>query len=1118
MDKLRAQYALHKKYRQTIHHNIGSNNDVLASNIVEKSNQNSVNDMSSSKTVSETIISNSSGDTGKTSITSSISGTIDSNRLRDERVGRRSMSSYRPLGTIIPNSTTKKEMKSEQMLGILEPHENCSEHIVTQRHILEKHIEQSSIRSSPKNDADQKSLPPKSPRRNQETDAQYTTHNHNHIIIPTEAQLRWAQFHMEKRANMTKQKVEALMKSPLHVHEVKGALQSDGDSSSDESNIGRSTNSVPISKGRKALLRVSARKMENRKEKIERYGFEMKPDIGVENMQHEEKSILNSSALDETLQFADIAAALQETHDEDNFIQYDRDDTVSPRRCSLDYDSTKVKSARKKSSNSKWLKGMRSIVQSPDEEEERMQRFEDAYKLLCKVAKDSNAPDYRVISSSKRWTRDSSLPVVISIDGREYGDLQRSPTFRYEDGVKYYGPEVMAAEVNGIQLTDKSASWMTHIPKRDKRKVNFFGKKVNFGPSTFLSPQKLKLLDIVDRVHMFEKHSIPVDDNTDEPQSNTDRNIKKAHSNANFSQNASSDQRNIASHSLNSASYSKMPTAKNVTDRNDIVSANQGGSSDGNESNFPALESKIISMVSTIANNRVVDTDTRSESSVEDDGKVETRVDTLMLSPRILTKRLNQAIVAIQTCRWHKVRALIRANKWLADMIDVNCNQYLLHKLSFYGAGTIQLQDSILVSAPKSLFDEFIEASSSIVHKVDVDGNLPLHLACQSGNFEMVSHLCACFPGGASVRNQDGLLPLHLAILSVSNSKVKNPLVGITEVLHVFPLALTVADNNGNLPIHHAVSHLSGEVGAQIVHTLIEEAESRKLSLRFGTQKNGINHIDMNDVIHEDTSSLVNYENDSHKNSMLSVKNDIGMNPLVTAICRGAGWEILDELLSHEGIEETVLDLDEDGKTVLQLAMNRDVCDGPSIVSILRAAPSLVNIRDEKSGALPIETACLNGLQHEVITAIVLLDLPIDLDNDKVIYRDKYGGSWWYLNCDCDDAYAKVVEEILELCEYEQKRALCFVKNKSSETLISRATPRCKRILRESLRFAGRYEFVGSADKTGLPQNVKAFDALDFGESDEGSDNARQVVLIYYENRRDYLRDVSVCVFSKNDF
>ena len=84
----------------------------------------------------------------------------------------------------------------------------------------------------------------------------------------------------------------------------------------------------------------------------------------------------------------------------------------------------------------------------------------------------------------------------------------------------------------------------------------------------------------------------------------------------------------------------------------------------------------------------------------------------------------------------------------------------------------------------------------------------------------MIQLLGDKFSSGASVRNEDGMLPLHLVILACASplvvtigSDVK-PVDVVQAVLKYFPGAIGVPDNEGNLPIHIAASVLRGSDGA----------------------------------------------------------------------------------------------------------------------------------------------------------------------------------------------------------------------------------------------------------------------------------------------------------------
>jgi hypothetical protein len=234
-------------------------------------------------------------------------------------------------------------------------------------------------------------------------------------------------------------------------------------------------------------------------------------------------------------------------------------------------------------------------------------------------------------------------------------------------------------------------------------------------------------------------------------------------------------------------------------------------------------------------------------------------VASLMLSPTLLTKRHQQAIRAVESYNWAQVKYLLSANPWLAEMADVNTNQFILHKLAYFGSGMLSVDEVTgeVVSlqhppASEQLNVDLVNLFPSSVHKLDQDGNLPLHMAASSANLvrcydfdyycsialfsidekiisikhliclsqPMIQLLCERFSSGASVRNEDGMLPLHLAIIAcaapiaatiATNIEIVDIVQAITKV---FPVAIGVVDNNGNLPIHTAASLLRGSQGA----------------------------------------------------------------------------------------------------------------------------------------------------------------------------------------------------------------------------------------------------------------------------------------------------------------
>ena len=140
-------------------------------------------------------------------------------------------------------------------------------------------------------------------------------------------------------------------------------------------------------------------------------------------------------------------------------------------------------------------------------------------------------------------------------------------------------------------------------------------------------------------------------------------------------------------------------------------------------------------------------------------------------------------------------------------------------------------------------------------------------------------------------------------------------------------------------------------------------------------------------------------------------------------------------------------------------------------------------------------------LPREVVLALVLVDLPTEM-KPEALRTGSSGDSWWYINCDCDDHYWDIVDEVLAMCSYSQVRELCFVKDASGHPLLSRASPKCRQLLQRALRLVGRFEFTGSAPTSPYGSaGVKVFDALDYGSRTCPYPTGRRVQLRCYSDR-----------------
>lgn len=328
----------------------------------------------------------------------------------------------------------------------------------------------------------------------------------------------------------------------------------------------------------------------------------------------------------------------------------------------------------------------------------------------------------------------------------------------------------------------------------------------------------------------------------------------------------------------------------------------------------------------------------------------------------------------------------------------------------------------------------------------------------------------------------------------------------VEKTLDYFKGAVAVADNEGNLPIHTAVAAVKGDDCVDVVNLLLNEAE-RQVKDPTGARFQNKIKTEGSEVSFETTDTLVDDDDVMHCNL---VQNDRGETPLMTAINSRAGWKVIDRLLAGPGGHKAPLYQDHQRNNALHhLLVSEEFRDPASVMCILKAAPEAASIRNEDN-ILPIELACRHGLPREVILALVLVDLPFDLECEAL--REGFGASWFFLACECDDHYVDIVEEVVSLCSYPQARELCFFDNGSGDTLLGRATPRCRSVLQRALRFVGRFEFMGSIDSVGSQDEglefYRLFNAIDFGTRDAPFPEGKPVVLKCYISEDLYEKEV----------
>jgi ankyrin repeat protein len=299
-------------------------------------------------------------------------------------------------------------------------------------------------------------------------------------------------------------------------------------------------------------------------------------------------------------------------------------------------------------------------------------------------------------------------------------------------------------------------------------------------------------------------------------------------------------------------------------------------------------------------------------------------------------------------------------------MSELTTKQYLLHKLAFFGGSS---EDPATEKLNQTLLDMFPAA----VHKFDRDGNVPLHLAAASGNLKMIMLLGEKFASGASIRNEDGMLPLHFAIASYGeihgdsygddqgdSDDKPSPLRLVKTVLKFFPNAVAIPDNDGNLPIHIAVECLEGALGVDVVYLLLDEAD-RQVQDPFGARFSNKTKVE---EFGDETGSTITLSTEHEVDSSVNaderivhcsmVRNNMGETPLTTAIKTRNGWEMIEAIAGGPGGKRAALYQDADQNNALHLLVGSEYQDPVAALSILKAAPETASMRNAE-GMLPIE-------------------------------------------------------------------------------------------------------------------------------------------------------------------
>ncbi|KAL7537516.1 hypothetical protein ACHAXR_007868 [Thalassiosira sp. AJA248-18] len=1135
--------------------------------------------------------------------------------------------------------------------------------------------------------------------------------DYNTVQRPTEAQLRWAYFHRSERVRETKDRIDRLMKfhssdvdtnvggddgdiSLLRSLLLERSPECDSAklkaylgirqnrqgkwvrrhfsqsrfpklaskqnySKSDQLNWCESKHSVTslrkhrkkkilVSKGRQAMLRVSARAYEERKNQLIPLPFtpatqSRNPDstpiihtnCAILPKRTTRKVIRNGYYIGPALASGEISNLALNGDYLGSFATSSWKTKARGRKDAITAESTALHC---------WRTCYGQALCFTYENEERICRFEQAYNAIV-IATSANCEDDEESVSTrwlkaggKRWTRDPNISPALSIDGRRYDDLQRTPTISLK---QMNAPLHCNGHVNGennVEIYDQAVTWLTHVSRPSS--VTSKNNSISDGPRghcierkltnidatvqeiekvphqdlmrklqaiAHASPASAKYQSMQSKIKCMEGDGIAIVGNTQEGeiranlpntgvcdcpisyQIETDRgNPKLTHidttpsacsppfagvenetiklnhhfndsclkyhgvmntifhsaeamkkrrdnhsqfptkreiqGNVTVLEETESETNRVLAHSdflrngggcVDSGFVGTGQTEVNHFCKNDELSTNQDYRSDvlfhsiRDSSDLNIATFVKGSLVTCMLDPSAIDLDSTESDAGIDEVQCASQGHSMPMSPSVITRRYQQALNAIVAQNWNQVSYLINASPWLLEMKDVRNDQNLVHSLSLFGGGqnVAEFVGSLekIQPLPKQLLQSIIAYEPHVVHKLDIEGNLPLHMAAASGNIIMIRELGQRFSGAASVQNHSGLLPLHLAIMSCAFPPTHCQ--SVERIISLFPGAVFVKDNDGNTPLHVAAGTLRGNVGAHIIHQLVKGCHTLMLENSVFFERHSVRE---KITINADATTG-NFPGDlqADPNFYIATNNE-GETPLTRAIKSLAGRQVIEAFLETGG-QLAALGTDSFSRNALHLALDKEFHDSAVVLSILKSTPITATIADG-NGMLPIQLARMNSLQHEIILAIAVLDLPIDLGaKQAVIERYGFGASWWYLLCESDDMYVGAVTKILSLCSHPQKIALCLTEKGSghgSKIAVTCATPLCKMELRRSLRVFGRFEVVGGEKKSHVfSRHVQRFDAIDYGTHEKPIQDGKKVDLVCYTDAKVYTRD-----------
>jgi len=368
-------------------------------------------------------------------------------------------------------------------------------------------------------------------------------------------------------------------------------------------------------------------------------------------------------------------------------------------------------------------------------------------------------------------------------------------------------------------------------------------------------------------------------------------------------------------------------------------------------------------------------------------------------------------------------------------------------------------------------------------------GQMPLHMALEKkAPLEVLSRLFASWPNAAAVKTSFGSLPLHYAV------RYETPLSFITDLLAAYPQGARETDTYGQVPLHVS---------------LVNKAPLEVLYCLFATWPDAVMVKDSNQYLPLHVAAR--YETPLVFIAQLleafpqgaQAKVISGQVPLHLALEAKAPRDVLSRILV--AWPDAVKVRDANGFLPLHTAA-KFTAPLAFISELLATYPQSTHEKD-KEGRVPLCLAFDSKASNEVLASLLLLDLPLYIDErDGSVVPQAHAGSWT-LAMDHPDATVEQVSFLVKtvfdkLPSLAQKELTC-AKDENGRDAISICTSDVRALMNTYLLFLGQYQL-----QSGPPEHKSATAIVSYA-FDHSHDPPLRVALKFMRHKGQFEREMS---------